>query len=111
MPTPGLDALTADPGLIGHLPLNALVDLRRRIRYLDAEMEAAITRQMIRESPPTIRTEVLDVKAAAERLNTSPDSLYRKHKRLRLGYIDPLDGRLKFTEQEVNDHVRRQRRA
>ncbi len=71
----------------------------------------AIDRQVLRANGQPARHAVLDVETAAKRLGTSCDSLYRKRKRLRLGYVDPLDGKLKFTEEEISEYIRRQRRA
>jgi hypothetical protein len=97
--------------LLDRLPLDALVDLRRQARHLDAAFDAAIARRLAHGPDHSAVGDVLDVETAAKRLGTSPDSLYRKHRHLRLGYIDPLDGRLKFTEQEIADYIRRQRRG
>lgn len=108
---PRLAEVQADPTLLTALPLDLLVELRRQVRHLDAELDAVITCLMTRGQKQLEPAEVVDVKVAAERLNTSKDSLYRKHRRLRLGYIDPLDGGLKFTEQELAEYVRRQKRA
>jgi len=54
---------------------------------------------------------VLTIEEAAARLRTSEDSLYRKRRSLRLGYRDPLDGRIKFTLHEIDEYIRCQRRA
>ena len=54
--------------------------------------------------------ELLDISQTAELLRTTKDSLYRKRKRQRLGYVDPLDGRLKFTKAELHAYIRRQGR-
>src|SRR5438128_2710619 len=101
VPLPGLTAVMADPAVLERLPLEALLGLRRQLQHLDVELGAAIARQPISQSPALDAPRVMDVVSAAEALKTSPDSLYRKRKRLRLGYIDALDGRLKFTEQEI----------
>lgn len=70
-----------------------------------ASLEKVKARVWQRMTAPTTAPEgparVLTVKQAAERLGTSVASLRRKRKRLRLGYLDPLDGRLKFTEAEL----------
>jgi predicted DNA-binding transcriptional regulator AlpA len=106
-----LAEVQADPTLLSRVPLDVLVDLRRQVRHLDADVDAAIARQMLRGHRQPDVAEVLDVETAAKRLGTSRDSLYRKRKRLRLGYIDPLDGKLKFTDQEITEYIRRQRRS
>src|SRR6266566_2121979 len=90
-----LDHLARDPSALQRLPFPLLLDLRRQVRHLDADVEAAIEHLKLRHHREADIGEVVDVEEAARRLNTSADSLYRKHNRLRLGYIDPLDGRLK----------------
>jgi hypothetical protein len=106
-----LDHLARDPSALHSLPVPALLDLRRKIRHLDADIELAIERVRLRDQRQTDIGEVMDVGEAARRLNTSADSLYRKHNSLRLGYIDPLDGRLKFTGQEISEYIRRRQRS
>ena len=101
----------ADLTVLDHLPTQALVGLRRQVRHLDADIDAAITSRMAKGIGRQDMGAVMGIEEAAKRLDTSSDSLYRKHNRLRLGYIDPLDGRLKFTEQEISDYIRRQRRG
>jgi len=54
--------------------------------------------------------EVVGIEEAARLLGTSTDSLYRKRKRLRLGYLDPLDKKVKFTRAELDAYVRHQQR-
>jgi hypothetical protein len=53
---------------------------------------------------------VLGVEAAAKRLGCSQDALYRKHRRLKLGYKDALDGKLKFSARELDEYIERRRR-
>jgi hypothetical protein len=108
---PTLTEIQADPGLLERLPLGLLLDLRRHVRLLNADLEVAIDRRMLKANGQPASYVVLDVETAAKRLGTSCDSLYRKRKRLRLGYIDPLDGKLKFTEEEISEYIRRQRRV
>jgi hypothetical protein len=69
-----------------------------------------VARHRTDERAPTEMGEVLGIDEAAKRLGTSPDSLYRKRQRLCLGFRDPLDGKIKFTERELQDYVRRQSR-
>jgi len=106
---PSLAAAAGDPSILAGLPLDSLLELKRQHGHLGAELDAAILQRVVGtgsgRAEPVV---VLDVAAAAERLGTSRDSLYRKHERLRLGYMDPLDGRLKFTEEEINSYIRRQ---
>jgi hypothetical protein len=106
---PSLSEASADPSLLAGLPFDQLLNLKRQHGHLGAELDTAILRRIALDSGRAEPVVVLDVTTAAHRLATSPDSLYRKHKRLRLGYKDPLDGRLKFTEEEINAYVRRHR--
>ena len=106
---PNIHEVQADRTLLDRLPVDALVDLRRQIRYLDADLDAAIARHLAQGDDQPGVNEVVDAETAAALLGTSMDSLYRKRKRLRLGYIDPLDGRLKFTKWEIAEYIRRQR--
>jgi len=53
---------------------------------------------------------LLTVSEAALMLRCSEDALYRKHKRLRLGFVDPLDRKLKFQEVELRAYLARQGR-
>jgi hypothetical protein len=105
---PTLDDVLADRAVLGALPSDILADLRRQLAYLAADVDAALARM------PTDRAEghgrVLTVKEAAEYLRTSEDSLYRKHRTLRLGYLDRLDGKLKVTEAELERYIARQHR-
>lgn len=108
---PTLTAAANDPSILGGLPFHVLLDLKRAHEHLGAELDAAILQALQPSAERGDPLAVLDVKTAAERLGTSRDSLYRKHQRLRLGYIDPLDGRLKFTESEITAYIRRQSRG
>ncbi len=45
---PSLADVQADPRLLAGLQVDVLVDLRRQMRLLDADVEAAITRHIIR---------------------------------------------------------------
>jgi hypothetical protein len=108
---PTLADVQADPDVLNRLPVGVLVDLRRQVQHLTADLDAAISHHVAQTPGQSDISQVLDKNEAAKRLDTSPDSLYRKRKRLRLGYIDPLDGRLKFTAQEIEDYIGRQRRG
>ena len=74
-----------------------------------ARLDAAITLALA-EGGGAGPGEILDVQAAAKRLACSRDSLYRKHHRLKLGYRDPLDGKLKFTTSELDQYIERRHR-
>ena len=109
---PGLADVLADPGVLDRLPVDVLVALRGQVRHLDVDLTMAIDRLTATggHQEPEMG-EVLGIDEAAKRLGTSPDSLYRKRQRLRLGYRDPLDGRLKFTVAELEAYIRRQKRV
>lgn len=49
---PGLAEVLADTAILDRLPLDALVVLQRQVRYLDADVGAAITRQMLQANGP-----------------------------------------------------------
>jgi hypothetical protein len=83
------------PGLLGEL---------ERLR-------ARAWQRMTAPKEPEAADEILGVDEAALYLRVSVDSLYRKRKRVGLGYLDPIDGRLKFSRAELDRHLRRQRRA
>lgn len=111
MRVPTLAEVAQDRALLDGLPVDALIELGRLTGHLDADIRAAVSqRQMVADRSHPGPGDVLDVAAAAARLGTSEDSLYRKHRRLGLGYKDPLDGRLKFTAQEIADYIKRQHR-
>ncbi len=73
-----LDAIAGHTERLAGQPLDVLLDLRRRLRYLDADVEAAITQRMC-EQPhqPTIADRLLDVREAARRLDVCTDYVYR----------------------------------
>ncbi len=48
--SPSLSEVMNDPALIDRLPLGALVDLRRQLRRLDADLDAGILRLMAQGS-------------------------------------------------------------
>jgi hypothetical protein len=97
----------ADPATLDGLPRPVLVELQRQLRHVDADVAAALTRTATPGQGAPEITDVLDVTEAAKRLNTSTDSLYRRRKALRLGYLDPLDKHLKFTAHEIAEYIRR----
>jgi hypothetical protein len=61
--------------------------------------------------PETVHAEdvLLDIDEASAMMRTSKDSLYKKRKRLRLGFQDPLDKKIKFTRAELQAHIRKHR--
>ena len=96
----------ANPDTLRALPHPALVDLRRRLAHLVADADALLSKPTATAEP----TKVLTMAEAAELLRCTRDSLYRKHARLKLGFLDPLDGKLKFTAAELARYVAGQRR-
>jgi hypothetical protein len=108
---PTLPEVLADRALLDPLPRHVLMGMRRQTRYLAACIAAALASRPAPGTGPPEPIEVMEVDEAAKLLHTSADSLYRKRKRLRLGYIDTLDGKLKFTRQEIRDYIRRQQRC
>jgi helix-turn-helix protein len=49
---PSLAEVLADAAIVDRLPLDVLVVLRHQLRHLDADLGAAITRQMVRANRP-----------------------------------------------------------
>lgn len=93
MRVPTLDEVAEDRELLDRLPVDALIELGRLAGHLDADIRAAVSRrQMAADRSQPGPGDVLDVAAAAAKLGTSEDSLYRKHRRLRLGYKTPSTG-------------------
>ncbi len=84
------------PGLLGEL---------ERLRALAWQRMTTGTKE------PAAPDEILGVDEAAAHLKVSVDSLYRKRKRVGLGHLDPIDGRLKFSRAQLDGYLRRQRRA
>jgi len=95
----------ANPEALRALPHPALVDLRRRLAHLVADADALLSKPTATAEP----AKVLTMSEAALMLRCSRDALYRKHSRLKLGYVDPLDGRLKFRSDELARYVGQRR--
>ncbi len=110
MSAPSLATLAADPEAVARLSLAEAVELRREAQRLAADLDAVVSRAISGAPPKAEAGPVLGVKEAAALLGTSQDSLYRKHKTHRLGYICPLDRKLKFREAELAAFVARQGR-
>jgi hypothetical protein len=107
---PTLAEMLADPSGVEVLSIEAAVNLRREALRLAADLDAVVARGLSTGTPKAVLAPVLGVKEAAVMLGTSTDSLYRKHKSLRLGFICPLDGKLKFLPSELAAYVARQGR-
>lgn len=102
--------LLADPSTFADLSPKVQADLYEQVEVLAAQLRVKI---MVRHrgDARTQTSEIVGRDEAAKHLRTTVGSLHKKHKRLRLGYIDPLDGRLKFTAAELEAYIRRQKRA
>jgi hypothetical protein len=90
-------------------PLPHLIAERQATAEKLARLDAAITLALA-QGGSAGQGDILDVGAAAKRLGCSRDSLYRKHHRLKLGYRDALDGKLKFTSRELDEYIERRHR-
>ena len=100
-----LAAVLAEPDLLGTLSRPALVALRRRLAHLIADADALLSPLSTME--PEAAPKVLTLDEAALLLRCSKDSLHRKHRKLKLGFIDKLDGKLKFLEPELRAYLAR----
>jgi excisionase family DNA binding protein len=98
-----------EPETLSSLARGTLVALRRQAAHLLADLDAHLAAQApqatLDEAP-----KILTVSEAALMLRCSEDALYRKHKRLRLGFVDPLDRKLKFPEADLRAYLARQGR-
>jgi hypothetical protein len=99
----------ADRTVLSRLPRATLLDLQCQVRHLDVDIDAAIDRQpMARQGTSGTETERLVlIEEAARILATSTGSIHRKWKRLRLGFIDAIDGKWKITVRELEEYIRR----
>ncbi len=82
---PSLAQLQADPGLLERLPVDALVDLRRQLRHLDADVDAAICRQTTSAAGQPAAPEpdrLLTAEEAGRLAGVKPAWLLRRAKRL-----------------------------
>src|SRR5262245_41071188 len=81
---PTLAELQSDPGMLNRLPLDILVELRRQVRRLDADLDAEIAGRM--GSPQTASASdperVVPIEEAAQMLGTSKDTLHTKWNKL-----------------------------
>jgi hypothetical protein len=105
-PVPGLDAVAEDPSCLERLPRPVLIELRRRAGHLLADLDAALAARVTYGGEPSGPEQVLSIAEAAERLQTTADSLYRKWRTLPFAYKDPLDGRLKFSARGIQAYLR-----
>jgi hypothetical protein len=81
---PTLDAIAADRGRLPGLPLGLLIDLRRQLDYLRADVKAEISRRLIPSDAhePADDDALLTPQQAAERLALPVTWLYRHSRTL-----------------------------
>ncbi len=105
---PSLADVQADPGLLAGLQVDVLVDLRRQMRLLEADVEAAITRHIIRAD------QARPVNAGADRL-LSPEEAAAEFgvtKRWLLEHANEIPGvrrlsrkTVRFSERALRRHL------
>ena len=104
VPSPSLNEVMDNLGLIDRLPLETLVDLRRQLRHLDAELDAGILRlmahgnrqQRIQESEPE---QLLTPEVAAARFGVK--------KRWLLDHAGEIPGVTRLSRKTVRFSARR----
>jgi hypothetical protein len=102
---PGLAELQADPAILSRLPLDVLVDLRRQVRHLDIDLDAAITRQVVVGQPRQAQAEpdrLLSPKEAA--------ALYSVSVRWLLEHADEIPGVRRLSKKVIRFSERTLRR-
>jgi len=111
LPVDALAQVLREPETLGSLGRAVLVALRRQAAHLLADLDAHLASQVPAASPDEATTpKILTVAEAALMLRCSKDALYRKHRKLKLGFVDALDGKLKFHESELRSYLVRQSR-
>lgn len=102
---PSIPQLT--DGLLDRLSIDALIDLRRQLRYRDADVQAAIARRRRDEaaSASASGSEIVLLPEAAQVLGTSEDTLYSKWPKLAFAFKDPLDGKIKFRRSGIAKYI------
>ena len=105
-PLPSLEELVADLSLARDLPVATRVNLYRAVAHLEAELRTDFLADIARASRSVDEpNRALSINEAAAILRTTKDSLYRRGRRLGLGYKDPLDGRLKFSRRALERYI------
>jgi hypothetical protein len=104
---PTLADLQADTATLDQLPLDTLVTLRRQVRHLDVDLDAAITRLMARAEPRSAPAEpdrLLSPAQAAAMFGVKPRWL--------LDHADELPGArrlsrkvIRFSERALRGHL------
>jgi hypothetical protein len=95
-----------DPSRLAHLPLDALVDLRRQLWALESDVESAIlTRTLAQHHAAPMPDRAVRIEEAGTMLGMTTDYLYRHWKKLG-GYRDD-DGHIKFALSTIQGHIQR----
>jgi hypothetical protein len=110
---PSLIDVHADPRLLDDLPVTALLELQRQHLLIGVSLKIAITKCLVSQhaSARTGPDRLVLIDEAATMLGTSTDSIHRKWKRLRLGFIDVIDGKWKITVRELEKYIGRRPRG
>jgi helix-turn-helix protein len=104
--TPSLDALADDPATFLTLAPPIKADLYRKAARLEADLRGYLLAHPAYEYEPAKHSaELLTIREAAALLRVSPDTLYRRWKRLPGAYKDRLDGRVKFRRASLEGYV------
>lgn len=102
---PELDDLIANPALAETLPLDALIRLRRLVRHLDADLDAAITGHLMRSDHRVPQPE-------PDRLLTATEAaaIFSVKARWLLGHADEIPGVRRLSRKVVRFSERALRR-
>ncbi len=107
--TPQLARLLADPSRVAEMPAEEIPALLGQLERLRAElwrrMISATASENGRSGIPAEGLP-LSLAEAARMLRTSPDTLYRKWRKLPFAYKDPIDGRVKFSLAGIDKYLR-----
>ena len=103
-PVPTLGDVQNDPSLLGRVPLAVIVDLRRQVSHLAADIDAAFFSVVVeaqrRDPPPEARPDqLLTPDAAAERFGVT--------KRWLLGHANDIPGVKRLSRKTIRFSERR----
>ena len=103
---PTLDQVLNEPALAEALPRSLLAALYRQAARLEAELRAILaTNNQDPGSENQKHDRLLDAKKAAAKLDVSTDWLYERANEL--PFTVRLGGSVKFSEQGIEEHIRR----
>jgi len=114
-PAPTLDELATHPERVRELPSEVARDRLLRLAPLQEALRLqALSAQADGNGAaggPTgpgeaEAADILTLEEAAQLLRTSPDTLYRKWKKLPFAFKDPLDGKIKFSRSGVERYLK-----